>query len=218
MRLATPPLMPTYLLHLLVWWSLLAGLPLLWASRASSSMQRDDRVFRLAFLAAPVLFGFVWLHGVLLNSPSHWSKANPLHFFTLSFQPHDGAFYTQQQAWLLALAAFGVAVSALLTYIGVKSIEYAWNRRTAAISYALQICAWLLLRHLAEVLAELNFSDSLASASLLDLLASQGSRIAIAICVPLPFLAMAFMFARQSVERRARPPQQVHSFERPHSL
>jgi hypothetical protein len=163
-------------------------------------MRRDERMYRLTFIVSPIMLGAIWLHGVLFDPPSDWAHADALSFFTFWFRTHDLAFYTHQPAQLLALAAPGVLAAGILAYRGAKSIEYAWNRRTAAISYGLQIGAWLSLRHLAEMLVELG--EGLSFPSLGYVLWSEALRIAVAVCIPLPLIVIAFLFARQSVEAR----------------
>ena len=190
--------MPPYIWHFAAWWMLLAALPLVWALRAHSPMRRDERMYRLTFVVAPLILAAVWLHGLLFDPPSNWARSHVLDFFGFWFRSHDLAFYPQHQTQLLALAAPGVLASALLTWRGVKSIEHAWNRRTAAISYGLQVGAWLLLRHLAEVLLALSEGVSLPSLS--QALLSGALKITLAVIVPLPLIVVAFMFARQSVE------------------
>jgi len=166
--------MPSYIWHFVAWWIVLAALPLSWALRAHSPMRRDERVYRLTFLASPLLLGAAWLHGLLLDA---W------------FRPHAMAFYEEQQTKLLTLGSIGLSISLVLAYGGYKAIEHAWNRRTAAISYGLQICAWLLLRTVAAVGVKLDSNVDWLSLS--------------AMMAPLPVIVViAYLFARQSVEAR----------------
>jgi hypothetical protein len=178
----------------------LAAFPLAWALRAHSPMRRDERVYRLTFVVAPVLLGVIWLHGLLFNPPDNWVRSDAFNFFAFWFRPHELSFYAQHQQQLLAFAAPGVLMAALLTYRGAKSIEYAWNRRTAAISYGLQVGAWLLLRQLPDALIELGERvdwRSIVAAAWADALS-----LALAIIIPLPVVAIAYLFERQSVEAR----------------
>jgi hypothetical protein len=192
--------MPPAIWHFVAWWMLLAAFPLAWAFRADSPMRRDERVYRLTFVVAPILLGVIWLHGLLFDPPDNWVRSDALNFLGFWFRPHELSFYPQHQTALLAFAAPGVLVAALLAWRGARSIEYAWNRRTAAISYGLQIGAWLLMRRLAEVLIEVGESfdwrTSVAAA------ANDAPSIALAVLMPLPLVLIAYLFARQSVEAR----------------
>jgi hypothetical protein len=192
--------MPPYIWHFFAWWMLLAAIPLTWALRADSQMRRDERVYRLTFVVSPILLGVIWLHGLLFVPPGDWARSDALNFLGFWFRPHELAFYPQHRAQLLAFAAPGVLMAALLAWRGSRSIEYAWNRRTAMISYGLQIGAWLLVGRLAAVLMEVGKSfdwrTSLAAAE------SDAPSIAIALALPLPLAIVAYLFARQSVEAR----------------
>jgi hypothetical protein len=192
--------MPPFIWHFAAWWMLLAVFPMAWALRAHSAMHRDERIYRLTFVVAPILLGVIWLHGIVFDPPSNWARSDALNFFGFWFQTHDIAFYQQHQTQLLAFAAPGVLMSAILTYRGARALQHAWNRRTAAISYGLQIGAWLLLRHLAAVLVELGEGASLATLG--AALWSEAFSILAAICLPLPLIIIAYMFARQSLEAR----------------
>lgn len=192
--------MPPHIWHFVAWWMVLAAFPLVWALRADSPMRRDERVYRLTFVVAPVLLGVIWLHGLLFNPPDNWARSDALNFFTFWFRPHELSFYAQHQQQLLAFAAPGVLMAALLTYRGARSIEYAWNARTAGISYGLQVGAWLLLRQLPDALIELGERvdwRSIVAAAWADALS-----LALAVLIPLPLIAIAYLFARQSVEAR----------------
>lgn len=163
-------------------------------------MRRDERVYRLTFVVAPILLGVIWLHGLLFNPPDNWERSDALNFFGFWFRAHELSFYAQHQQQLLAFAAPGVLMAAVLAYRGVKSIELAWNRRTAAISYGLQVGAWLLLRHLPDTLIELG--ERFDWRSMVAAAAAQAPSLALAVLLPLPVVAIAFLFARQSVEAR----------------
>jgi len=131
-------------------------------------------VYRLTFLVSPLLLGAAWLHGLLLDE---W------------FRPHAVAFYEEQQTKLLTLGSIGLSISLVLVYRGYRAIKHAWNRRTAAISYGLQVCAWLLLRQVAAVGVKLDNDINWLSLG--------------AMLTPLPIiLVVAYLFARQSVEAR----------------
>lgn len=199
-RLAMGKTMPPYIWHFATWWMLLAVVPVIWALRAHDAMHRDERMYRLTFVVAPILLGVIWLHGLLFDPPSNWAGSQPLNFVGFWFRPHELAFYQQHQTELLALAAPGVLMAAILVYRGSKALDHAWNRRTAAISYGLQISAWLLLRHLPEVLLELGGGVSLATLG--STLWAEALHIAAAVAVPLPLIIIAYLFARQSVEAR----------------
>lgn len=192
--------MPPYIWHFVAWWMLLAAFPLAWAFRADSPMRRDERVYRLAFVVAPILLGVIWLHGLLFDPPHNWARSDALNFLGFWFRPHELAFYPQHQTQLLAFAAPGVLMAALLTWRGARSIEYAWNQRTAAISYGLQIGAWLLVHRMAEVLIEVGESFDLRT--MVAEAASEAPSIALAVVLPLPFVIVAYLFARQSIEAR----------------
>lgn len=194
--------MPTDLIQLFAWWLLLALAPIVWALSAHSPMRRDERMFRLTFIAAPLVLAMVWLHGVLLDPPPNWERADALRSFLLLFRPHDAAFYSTQLGFLLGAAAPGVLAAAWMVYRGSKCIHWAWNRRTAAISYALQVAGFLLLRHLAGL--SLDLAESARWRPLGAVLVEEADRIALAVCVPLPFIIVGLMFARLSVEARAR--------------
>jgi hypothetical protein len=192
---------PLQLYALFALWIVLALVPLLWALRAHSPMCRDERVFRLTFVVSPLLLGALWLHGVLFDAPSDWTAASSLAAW---LRPHAPEFYRAHASQLIAIAAPGVALAAVLAYRGARSLDFAWNRRTAAISYALQISAWLLLQRLAAALVDLT--------SIVDWpthtreLASHALPLALAILIPLPIATLAFMFARQALERRRPRP------------
>jgi hypothetical protein len=192
--------MPPHIWHFSAWWMVLAAFPLAWALRADSQMRRDERVYRLTFVVGPVLLGVIWLHGLLFNPPDNWARSDALNFFGFWFRPHDLSFYVQHQQQLVAFAAPGVLMAALLTWRGARAIEYAWNRRTAAISYGLQVGAWLLLRQLPDALIELGERvdwRSIVAAAWADALS-----LALAVLIPLPLIAFAYLFERQSVEAR----------------
>jgi len=192
--------MPPHIWHFGAWWMVLAAFPLAWALRTDSQMRRDERVYRLTFVVGPVLLGVIWLHGLLFNPPDNWARSDALNFFGFWFRPHALSFYTQHQQQLLAFAAPGVLMAALLTWRGTRAIEYAWNRRTAAISYGLQVGAWLLLRQLPDALIELGERvdwRSIVAAAWADALS-----LALAVLIPLPLIAIAYLFGRQSVEAR----------------
>src|SRR5690242_15623998 len=144
--------MPSSVWYFVAWWLLLAGCPLVWAVRAHSTMRRDERMYQLAFVVAPVLLGLIWLHGLLFAPLSTRAPVAALDVFASSLRLHELSFYVRFRDQLLVLALPGVLTATLFAYRGAKVMQYAWNRRTAAISYALQIGAWLLLRHLAELL------------------------------------------------------------------
>lgn len=192
--------MPPSIWHFVAWWMLLAAFPLAWAFRADSPMRRDERVYRLAFVVAPILLGVIWVHGLLFDPPDNWARSDALNFFGFWFRPHELSFYPQHQTQLLAFAAPGVLMAAILAYRGARSIEFAWNRRTAAISYGLQIGAWLLIRRLAEVLIQVG--ESFDVRTMVAEAASDAPGIALAALLPLPFVIVAYLFARQSVEAR----------------
>jgi hypothetical protein len=192
--------MPPSIWHFVAWWMLLAAFPLAWALRAHSPMRRDERVYRLTFVVAPILLGVIWVHGLLFAPPENWARSDALNFFAFWFRPHELSFYPQHQQQLLAFAAPGVLMATLLTFRGARSIAYAWNRRTAAISYGLQIGAWLLMRRLAEVLIEVG--ESFDARTMVATAASEAPSIALAALMPLPFLIVGYLFARQSVEAR----------------
>lgn len=192
--------MPPQIWHFFAWWMVLAAFPLAWALRGDSKMHRDERVFRLTFVVAPILLGLIWLHGVLFAPPDNWARSDAASFFTFWFRPHELSFYPTHQAQLLAIAAPGVLMAAVLVWRGARSIEYAWNGRTAAISYGLQIGAWLLLRRLAEVLVDVG--ESFDWRTIVATAWAEALHIALAVLVPLPFIIVAHLFARQSVEAR----------------
>jgi len=192
--------MPPQIWHFFAWWMVLAAFPLAWALHEHSPMRRDERVYRLTFVVAPILLGVIWLHGLLFDPPENWSRSDAASFFTFWFRTHELSFYPQHQTQLLAFAAPGVLMAALLAYRGARSIEYAWNRRTAAISYGLQIGAWLLMRRLAEVLIEVG--ESFDWRTMVRAAASDVPSIALAVIMPLPLVIVAYLFARQSVEAR----------------
>jgi hypothetical protein len=194
--------MPSSILHFVAWWSLLAALPLFWALRAHTPMRRDERVFRLMLVASPLMLAAIWLHGVLIDPPNHWARAEAHHFFAVWFRPREAAFYVDHAHWLLAVAAPVVVIALLLTYRGTRLVEHAWNRRTAAIAFGLQVAGWLLLRPLAGVLVEVG--EALRWRAPAAVLSAEAQDIAVAVCIPLPVIAIAFMFARLSVEAAAR--------------
>lgn len=180
-------LVPLY--QLIAWWVVLTAVPLAWALSAHSALRRDERVYRLTFFVAPLLLGLLWLHGLIFDRPERLAGASTLELLTSTFQPRDPAFFAAHSEQLLLLAAPGVLVAIVFMVRGVRSIEHAWNRRTAAISYGLQVCAWLLLRELAEALVELRGLTTVIAA----------------LCVPLPALVLAILFGRQSVEANPSP-------------
>lgn len=192
--------MPPYIWHLVAWWMLLAVFPLVWALRAHSALRRDERMYQLAFVVSPVLLGVIWLHGLLFVPPDNWAPHDAINVLAFWFRPHELPFYVHYRNQLLVLAVPGVATASFLAYRGAKVMQYAWNRRTAAISYVLQVGAWLLLRHLAELL--IGLGDALTLRSFGWALWIEATRIAIAVCVPLPLIIIAFMFKRQSLEAR----------------
>lgn len=192
--------MPPHIWHFGAWWMVLAVFPLAWALRTDSPMRRDERVYRLTFVVAPILLGVIWLHGLLFNPPDNWARSDAFNFLGFWFRPHELSFYAQHRDQLIAFAAPGVLMAALLAYRGAKSIEYAWNRRTAAISYGLQVGAWLLLRQLPDTL--LGLGERFDWRSMVAAAASQTSSLVLAVLIPLPLVVIAYLFARQSVESR----------------
>jgi hypothetical protein len=190
--------LPPHLLHFAAWWTLLALAPLLWALRRDSAMRRDERVYRLTFIYAPMMLGLVWLHGLLFDVPQNLGDARGLEAVALWFRPHALPFYSEHRNELLAIAAPGVLTALVLAYRGSKAIEHAWNRRTAAISFGLLICAWLLLRRLPQALLELAQDSSLRSLPAIASADIQG--LLLALVVPLAVAAVAYVFARQAVE------------------
>jgi hypothetical protein len=194
--------MPPHLLHFAAWWTLLALVPLLWALRRDSAMRRDERVYRLTFIYAPMMLGLVWLHGLLFDVPQNLGDARGVEAVALWFRPHALTFYSEHRNELLAIAAPGVLTALVLAYRGSKAIEHAWNRRTAAISFGLLMCAWLLLRRLPQALLELAQDSGLRS--LPSLASIDVQSVALAVCLPLPIALLAYMFARQAVEADPR--------------
>jgi hypothetical protein len=206
--------MPSSLLHFAAWWLLLAALPLIWAVRAHSPMRRDERVFRLMLIVSPLLMAAIWLHGLAFEPARNWAQAEPLLFFAVWFRPHAATFYAEHAPVLLAVAAPVIVIAGWLAYRGTRLIDYAWNRRTAAISFALQIAGWLLLRPLAAVLVEIG--DAARTQAVAAALAANTSELVLALVPPLPVIAVALMFSRLSIEAAARR-SPGRSSSRPHA-
>lgn len=185
------------LLHFAAWWTLFAALPLLWALRADSTMRRDERVYRLTFFFAPVMLGLIWLHGLVFEVPA-MGKAQGLEAIALWFRPHAIDFYRAHHVELLAIAAPGVLLSLVLVYRGSRVIEHAWNRRTAAISFGLVMCAWLLLHSLPKALFELARGAEIRSLAALG--SADMQSLVLALVLGLPAALLAYLFARQAVE------------------
>jgi hypothetical protein len=165
-------------------------------------MRRDERVFRLMLFVSPLLFLATWLHGLLFAPPSHWAQTEPQHFIAVWFRTHPAAFYFDYARELLALSIPVVLVTSWLLYRGARLADHAWNRRTAAIGFALQVAGWLLLRPLAAAL--LDVAVALRTHALGAALAAEAQALAIPLCAAAPVLGIAFMFARLSIEANAR--------------
>jgi len=189
--------MPPQILHFAAWWTLLALVPLCWALRKDSALRRDERVYRLTFIVAPLMLGLIWLHGLLFDVEGVGGSRG-LEAIALWFRPHALSFYRERHVELIAIAAPGVLMSLVLAYRGSKAIEHAWNRRTAAISFGLLMCAWLLLHRLPHALLEL--AQATGFRSLPALANADIQSIALALLLPLPAALLAYMFARQAVE------------------
>jgi hypothetical protein len=180
---------PQPILIFLALWTALAAAPLLWAGSAHSALRRDERVYRLTFVAAPLLLGVLWLHGVVFETGA-W------------LMPREPALFRERAFELVAIAVPGVLVASVLVYRGVKAIDLAWNRRTAAISYGLQVFAWLLVRRVPASLVD--FARTFEARFPAPVVTLHAESLALAAVLPLPVIAIAFLFARQALERRPK--------------